>query len=269
MIGEITQEIREELLKLRDENLKLKAFFSDGTIDRAFSEMPRSEEAAPVEYLDMSQEAEGFVMGLAEKMIEKCCGFSKNGEDGYGEISIDPLDGETHVVMNWCETDEVASEYSLNDIKSNAPEALSIIAGTIGKIHSANCVDEIRRVEISYQGFGDSMDGIDVAFFELDKESGKFNEIGADSLPSAIVDDLEMVADRMISGFGHDGFWNNEGGSGRIKIFCPPSGELDVEYIHNDNLEYYEKEEFHEVCEEIVGLLNDSPANVRPGKPAR
>ncbi len=266
MIAKMTLEIREELLKLRDNGFKLKAFFSDGAVDRAFYENQRSEKEAPVEFFDMSREAEDFVMGLAGNIVEKCCGFSKN-DDGYGEVSIDPLDGKTHVVVSWCETEEVATDYSLDEIRNSAPDALSIIENAVEMVHESS--EDVRRIEIEYNGYSDSMDGIDVAFFEDNKESGELDEIGARSFPGGVVDDLEMVADRLICGFGHDGFWNNEGGSGKIKIFCRQGGELDVEYTHNDNLEHYEKEEFHEVCEEIVGLLNDSPANARPGKPAR
>ena len=263
MSAKMTLEIREELLKLRDEGLKLKGFISNGGIDNAFSEKPRLEETAPTEFFDLSPEAEGFVMELAENMIEKCSGFYKDGEDGSGECSIDPVDGETHIVMNWRETEQTVTDYSFDEIKIRAPDALSIIENVVEKIHQENYVDEIRRIEIEYGGYGDSMDGIDVAFFE----EGDLDEVETNVFPSEIVDDLEIVADRLICGFGHEGFWNNEGGSGKVKIFCRQGGNLDVEYTHNDNLEYYEKEEFDGVCDEIIDLLNSPLINVRLGKP--
>ena len=256
----MTKEILEELWKLRDEGLKLKGFISDGSIDKAFSEKPRLEEVAPTEFFDLSPEAEGFVMELAENMVEKCSGFSKNGEDGYGEVFIDPVDGKTRIVMNWRETELVTTDYSLDEIKSRASNVLPIIESVVGRVHEAN--SEIRRIEIEYKGYGDSMDGIDVAFFEADKESDGLDEVGTDAFPSEIVDDLEMVADKLICSFGHDGFWNNEGGSGKIKVFCHQGAKLDVEYSHNDNLEYFEREEFHGVCDEIVSLLNKSVDSV-------
>ena len=260
MSAKMTLEIREELLKLRDEGLKLKAFVSDGSINSAYSEKPRSEEVAPAdpaEFFDLTPETERFVMGLAGNMVEKYSGFYKNGEDGRGVVSIDPVDGKVHIVMNWRETEHATTDYSFDEIKRRASDVLPIIEDVVGEVRNIN--DDVSQITIEYRGYGDSMDGIDVEFFE--SESKSMVETGV--FPSEIVDDLELVADKLICGFGHEGFWNNEGGSGNITISC--RGEkLDVEYSHTDNLEHYEKEEFHGVCNEIVDLLNTPIINVRP-----
>ena len=259
MSAKMTLEIREELLKLRDEGLKLKGFISNGGIDNAFSEKPRLEETAPAEFFDLSPEAEGFVMELAENMIEKCSGFYKDGEDGSGEVYIDPVDGKTLIVMNWRETEQTVTDYSFDEIKNRVPNAITIIKKAIRKIRLTN--DDISEIAIDYRGYGDSMDGVDIVFFEGESES----IVETSAFLSDVVDDLKMVADELICGFGHEGFWNNEGGSGNITISC--RGEkLDVEYTHNDDIEYYQKEEFHGVCDEIVDLLTSPLINVRLGK---
>ena len=237
--------VKGELAQLRHGGWSLSGFLGvDGNekvVDDIFATKPNAED------LPIKPESYGFVANLMYRLVEDCCESFSDNEGWNGRVVIDLTDGKTSIVVNWRTVDHEATSHDWEEIKSRA--SVGVIEAVKGVIAKVNMVDDVKQIKIEYFGFGDSTDGLSFGFF--DKNS---KHIEQDRFPYEVMDNLEEIADSLVRCCGHDGYWNDEGGSGKI-VLERDGAELITEYTHCDNIEGFETENHQTVCAEIVELL--------------
>lgn len=119
-------------------------------------------------------------------------------------ISVDV----NHSDVNLCEEDDT-------DLSENVIHAISKILTSIG----------VKACTINYAGSGDSMDGLSVSY---EDEHGQNIDVDDPSVESEIC----KIMDEVISNSSISGFWNDEGGFGRVRV---STADNDSEWSHYNN----------------------------------
>ena len=250
----MSKEVKSELAQLRQGGWSLSGslgadgtYFGDGDI---FATKPNAENRP------IKPESYDFVANLMYRLVEDCRGASNNGGGWNSHIVIDLTDGKTSIVVNSCTVDHEVTSHDWEEIKSRA--SVGVIEAVKCVIAKVNMVDDVKKIEVEYFGAGDSTDGVSFGFFDKDSQ-----HIEQDRFPCEVMDDLEEIADSLVRCCGHDGYWNNEGGSGKI-VLERDGAELITEYTHCDNIEGCETENHQTVCAEIVELLGKAASTTPP-----
>lgn len=111
------------------------------------------------------------------------------------------------------------------------------------------------EITIEYSGYGDSMDGMTLLIFKTPTMTRVQDPL--------LCDALEGVFDAW-NWQEHNGWWNNDGGSGTIRISVkvesdttPVGGTTEVEWIHNTNYMETRTDTYEAILEDDITLEDD------------
>ena len=230
-------EIRNELLKLRDEGLLI-----EGEIDFG---------VFLIQTENLSEMTEAFIENVVTEVVESK--FGPCDQDTEGRFFIDLVTREVCFEAKFHEIVEVETNHDIDDLMGKVDnEFVEKVKSVVAKVLSVN--ENICYVHVHYSGHSGLTEGAKEVNFAYDKEGSELDIPCQDDVWNAI----EHITEDLTTCCGHSGYWKDDGGGGFFCISCNNHEHPISEYRHYDNIEEHSSERLNSISKKLSALIEGS-----------